>query len=434
MPGQDGRADGQVGAGWIAAVCVLLAGVLLTAVGVAALRSDTASADTVLARGADAVLVLRDGTTRDAVEGEKVPGGATVRAGRTGARLDTRDREVHLGADTAVTVVDGARQVLREGFVMVDASSAPGLEVQSAAAAVEAADGSLVRVDGGPLLRVGVLRGDAASVRPAGRRTATELPTYFQVQVPAGGLAGTLAPYVLTPGDRYEMELAGELVAADADLNALASRLDAGGNAGPAVLAALRDTVQPRLVASDASASAPVSERALGYLIATAAQDGAALPSRYEAVRSLRKAGGSWGVVAAIVEAPVDRVSAALNALLDPDAVPTVASEPLDMAEVLGLGESGDAPAEQPAPPAPPTGRSQEDPRPPSEDDRPQPTTSPTSPPPGPTGPVTDVVQEVVDTVLDLVSPSPSPSVGVTVPTLSPPPLLKVDAGLPSLP
>ena len=420
-----------MGAGWVGALCVVLAGVLLTAVGVAALRSDTASADTVLGRGADAVLLLADGSTRDAVEGQKVPRGATVRAGRTGARLDTRDREVHLGAQTAVTVVDGARQVLREGFVLVDASSAPGVELQTAAAAVAAADDSLVRVDAGPLLRVGVLRGDGAQVRATGRRTSTDVPTYFQVQVPAGGLPGTAAPFVLTPGDTYEMELAGELVAADTDLNALAAQLDAGGAAGPAVLAALSETAQVQPVAADATAGAPLSERALGYLIATAAQDGGPLPDRYAEVRSLRTAGGSWGVVAAIVTAPVDRVSAALNALLDPGTVPTVASEPLDVGALLGPGSSGGPAAGEPVRPAGPS--RDDEPAPPADDDRPRPTTSPTSPPPDPDDPVGDAVQEVVDTVLDLVSPSPSPS-SVSVPTVSPLPLPLPQAELPSLP
>ena len=407
-----------MGAAWVGALCVLLAGVLLTAVGVAALRSDTASADTVLGRGADAVLVLADGSTRDAVEGEKVPRGATVRAGRTGARLDTREREVHLGAATSVTVVDGARQVLREGFVLVDASSAPGVELQTAAAAVAASDDSLVRVDAGPLLRVGVLRGEDAEVRAAGRRTATDVPTYFQVQVPSGGLPGSPSPFVLTPGDRYEMELAAELVNADTDLNALAAQLDAGGAAGPAVLAALGATPQVQPVAADATPGAPLSERALGYLIATAAQQGGPLPERYDEVRSLRTAGGSWGVVAAIVAAPVDRVSGALNALLDPGTVPTVAAEPLDVSGLLG---SGGATEPAPGQPAPPSGPSQEQPAPPDDDDdRPQPTSSPTSPPPAPQDDPVDVVQDVVDTVLDLVSPSPSAPAGVSVP---PPPL-----------
>ena len=231
MLGQDGRA----GTGWVAGIAVLLAGVLLTAVGVAALRSDTASADTVLARGDDARLVLVDGTSRAAVVGERVQRGATVTAAGSGAVLETRGRRVHLGASAAVAVLDGARQALREGFVMVDASGAPGLELRTAAATVTTQDDSLVRVDGGPLVRVGVLRGDAASVRAADRRATSDVRTYRQVQVPRSGLPGAESPFVLTPGDRYERELAVELVRADEDLTALASRLDSDPGVGRVV-------------------------------------------------------------------------------------------------------------------------------------------------------------------------------------------------------
>jgi hypothetical protein len=412
MPGQNGRA----GARWVATVSVVLAGVLLSAVGFAALRSDTAAADTVLARGSDAVLELPDGTTRAAVPGETVPNGATVRAGRTGARLDTRDREVHLGGASAVTVVDGVRQVLRSGFVLVDASDAPGVEVRTDSAAVTAVDDSLVRVDAGALLRVGVLRGGPAEVRPVSRRSTTEVPTYFQVQVPHGGLPGVTTPFVLTPGDRYEALLARELVTADADLTALASRLDAEGRVGPVVLAALRTEVpaEPTVVRG-----APASEAALGYLIAEAAAVDEPLGDRYAEVRELRTSGGSWGVVAAIVRAPVERVGAALNALLAPGTVPVVASQPLDIAAALGLGvdggDGGDsgpgdaAGAGRSAQPAPPSGGASGGGSGSGSDGRPAPAPSPTRPPSA-TDPITSVVDEVVDTVREIVSPSPSPS------------------------
>ena len=378
------------------ALSVLLAAVLAGAVGVAALRTDTASADTVLTRGDGAVLELADGTTRAAVVGERVPRGATVRAGSAGAQLQTRDREVWLGRATAVTVLDGARQELRSGFVMVDASDAPGLELETAAATVTTADDSLVRVDGGQLLRVGVLRGDEAGVRAAGRRATADVETYHQVQVPAGGLPGQPTPFVLTPGDAYERQLAAELVRADDDLNALAARLDSDGAAGRAVLAALDEDVDVAVAAG--------SEGALGYLIARAADDGD-VADGYVRVRDLREAGGSWGIVAAIVAAPVDRVSAALGALLEPGTVPVVAGGPLDVDAVLDLGGSGPGsadgvPQQPPAEPAPrPTGGGS---APPTDGPGPSPT-------PGPLEPVTAVVDEVVDAVTDLL-PTPTPT------------------------
>ena len=394
-------------------VAVLLAGVLLSAVGVAALRGSTAAADTVLVRGADAVLELADGGSRPAVEGERVPRGATVRAGRTGAELDTRGRLVLLGADTAVTVLDGARQVLRTGFVLVDSSDAPGLELQSAAATVTTAEGSLVRVDGGSLTRVGVLRGGAADVRATGRRASAQVGTYFQVQVATGGLPGSTTPFVLTPGDAYERRLAADLVGADEDLNALGSRLDAGGEAGRVVLAA----VQEELTGSTSP------ESPLTYLVASAARKGgSSLPDRFGTVASLRSEGGSWGVVAAIVSAPVGGVSAALDGLLDPGSAPVLAggSPTIDLGEVLDLdgdgvsdgGSSGPDPAPAPSP-RPTTGG-------------PGPGPSP-SPSPGVTDPVTTVVDDVVDTVLDLISPSPAPVLGGGSPTPSPSPLIDLD-------
>lgn len=410
MLGQHGR----VGTGWVAGVSALLAGVLLTAVGVAALRTDTASAETVLARGADAVVELPDGTSRPAVEGERVPLGATVRAGRTGAELRTREREVHLGADTGVTVLDGVRQVLRSGFVLVDASDAPGLELRTDAGTVTSSDDSLVRVDGGPLVRVGVLRGDEAAVRAVDRRATTQVDTYFQVQVPRGGLPGSATPFVLSPGDEYEAKLASDLVAADTALNALASRLDAQGRVGQVVLSSLREQVAP-------AADALGSEHALGYLIAAAAPDDAALAARYERVRSLRSAGGSWGIVAAIVDAGVGRVGAALDALLDPGTVPVVAGGTLDVGAALGLGSGGSdsdaASGDGPGSDGPDSG-GRSDTR--DDGDGGTGTTSPTpSPTAGPTQPVEEAVTTVVETILDLL-PSPSPS---SLPLLPPVPL-----------
>lgn len=421
MFGQDGRA----GSGWVAGIAGLLAVVLLAAVGVAALRSDTASADTVLARGSDARVVLADGSAAAVEVGDRIPTGATVTAGRTGAELETRDRVVHLGGGTEVTVRDGVRQVLRRGFVLVDASDdAPGVELETTAATVTTADDSLVRVDGGLLVRVGVLRGDAAAVRPTARRTSTELPTYYQVQVAPGALPGASTPFVLTPGDAYERLLASDLVSADEDLTALASRLDTDGSAGRVVMTALRSDVPagPAL-----AAGAPGSEGTLGYLIATAAPGTDPLVERYAKVRGLRELGGSWGVVAAIVRAEVGRVGAALGALLDPDTVPVLAGGTLDLSAVLDPSSS--TPGDEPAAPADPSEPGAQ-PRPTQGSgggNAPQPTASPT-PAPGPADPVVDVVEEVVDTVLDLVSPSPSST------PLLPVPLPPVPAQLPAAP
>lgn len=430
MTGQDGQAR-STGVVVLAAVA---AAALLAGVALAALRSSTANADTVLAAGAGTVLTLADGSSRPAVVGERVPRGATVQAGATGAVLATRDREVHLGQETGVTVLDGARQVLTGGFVLVDSADAPGLELQTPAGLVTVRDDSLVRVDGGPLLRVGVLSGEPAALRAAGRSAVAEVPRYYQVQAAAAGLPGEATPLLLT-GDSYERDLARDLHVADVDLNALARRLDTAGDAGPAVLA-VRQASLP--AAPAVQAGAPASERALAFLLASAVGNGDPLAERDALVRELRFAGGSWGVVAALVSVSPNDVSAALAALLAPAAPSLAAGQgPLDLADLMGIApapgagtpgagapgvgpdpgtssqpDTSSQPGTAPNQPAP----GQPSPRPPAPG-APVPVPSPPS-----TGiaPVDGLVDTVVDTVVRLLTPpSPAPA-----PASTPAPLL----------
>ena len=440
MLGQDGRAPDATSpdatrpsnAG-IAALAALAIAVLLSAVGVAALRTDPATAHTVLQRGAEAMLTLSDGQRRSAVEGEQVPSGATVLAGRTGAVLSTAGREVHLYPAASVTVLDGLRQVLRAGSVIVDSSGAPGLDLDTPAAAVAARDGALVRVDGGPLTRVGVLRtlidGEpGADVRATGRQAVTEVPEYYQVQVATGGLPGNSSPLLLT-GDAYELALARDLVLADRMLNQIRRRLVSEGTEGGIVLAALRTGVPDvGLVA----AAAPDTERAMGYLIATA-HSGGSEAERFLRVRELRSAGGSWGVVAAIVGSTVDRVGARLDQLLAPAAtVLAVAQQQPKPGDRMGLvlPVPTTAPSALASPPAPgsrPTGATLGERRPAAPATRPTPTPTPTPNRPAadplrsplPALPVTpvDPTTDVVDTLLGIVDveapplpPAPTPS------------------------
>ena len=441
------------GQGAVAALAGLLAVVLLIAVAFAALRSGTENADTVLEQGRGAALVLPDGTSRPAVEGERVPRGATVEAGTAGAVLQTRDRRTYLGQATAVTVRDGARQWLRKGYVMVDATDAPGLELATDAAVVEAAEDSLVRVVAGPLVRVGVLRGASATVRATGRRASTDVPRYYQAQVASGGLPSAASPLLLV-GDRFERDLARELYDADRDLNALARRLDTAGAAGPAVLSVLRATVSDLPAGSDLPVvdGAPDSERALGFLLARAVAPAAPAPA-YVEVRGLRTAGGSWGVVAAIVGASPNDVSGALGELLAAQAPVLLAATQPAPVPVPGLfpgllpGSLAPAPATTaaapdlsapPVPGAPAAGPA----APPGSDSGPGgpvpvpvPGPVPVPPPPATGVPVLD---EVVDTVLDVIDPSrapaPVPAPVPTAPALVPTAPAPVPALAPLLP
>ena len=446
MLGQAGR-----GGTGVIAVASLASVVLFSAVGVAAFRSDTAGEQTVLLRGTDATLTLAGGARRAAVEGEPVPAGATVLAGRGGAVLATAQREVHLFPATDVTVFDGVRQVLGAGSVIIDASAAPGMDLDTPAASVTARDGALVRVDGGPLTRVGVLRtGDAdqsgAEVRATGRRAPTQVEQYYQVQVANGGLPGGTTPLLLT-GDDYELALARDLVLADRMLNDIGRRLVGTGIEGGVVLAALRTAVPDIGVVA---ANAPDTERALGYLVATSAEAaGRSEAERFDRVRELRSAGGSWGVVAALVDSTVDGVGARLAQLLAPSAlVLAVQQDPVPAPNLFSFDPPAAAP--DPAPrspsqasappagpaPAPTRGGTANAPRAPRPAPAPVPAAPrvPDAPVVGPVvAPVVGVVQEVVDSVLRLVDlggagdaptngPAPLPA-----PSPSPSPLLNLN-------
>lgn len=411
------------GAGRLAvpAVAVALALVLLLGIAVAALRSPTASAATVLQRGAAVTAELADGTRTTLAEGAEVPRGAVVTPGPDGAVLRTRDRDTWLSGDAVVRVVDGARQELRAGFVMVDARRGPELEVTAPSAVVSAPRGGVTRIADGRLLRVGSYAGEPVTVRAAGRAAAVEVPRSRQVQVPAGGLPGRVTPLVLTPGDAYERALAPDLVSADAALAAVAARLDGDGR--PAVL--VRTAADADLAGRQTALppGAPSSERTLAYLLARAAGD----LGRYGEVRALREDGGSWGVVADLVGARVGDVAGLLDALLAPPAV-VLAGEPVDVAALLGAGVPPAAPTTAPAPGGDPVAAAP----PPAPPAAPQESPPPQPEPEDPGGGPGDVVGEVVATVLGLLPDQPANS--TTVPALpgdpAPVPTAPPDPGL----
>lgn len=426
MTGQTGHARASRGTAAVTAVSVLVAGTLLSAVVAAARQSTTASAATLLQTAAGAELVLADGTRRAAVPGEEVPRGASVTLPGPGrAVLVAGDRETYLAQGSTVRVLDGIRQELTGGTAFVDAEDADaGLELTTAAGRVTVRREALVRVDGAGLPRVAVLRGAGAQVRASGRRTATEVDAYQQVQVPVGGLPGRVAPVRLVPDDAYEQQLARALVDLDRYLGTTGDTLVRSPQQGSVLRAALEEQA-PGVLAD--------REGGIAYLIAAAVSPddvAAALPE----VRSLRAQGGSWGAVASLLGASVDEVGSRLDALLAPTALalPAPGGGPLDVAEVLGTSDPGvPAPGPSSSGPAP-------QPQPGDEPDGPAPSPTPV---PVPTTPaddavatVTETVDGVVDTVLDLIAPSPSaaPARPATVP--SPRPLLDLPLLPPLLP
>ena len=369
---------------------VLAAGVAVLSAAVTTLvvrTGDPATADSYLGDVRDAAVVLRDGTLVIAKDGQRVPEGAVVRTGAGGkAKLTTAGRDVYIGALTTVRITDGVHQALERGQVIVDSRDGARLDLDTRAGSAALDSGSLVRVENGPVLRLGVFVGKAA-LTAAGRQATVEVPMLYQVQAPYTGVPGRATPLALTD-DAWEQQLAAELVNADRDLNALARGL--AGADGVTVLlaapAALRE-VQPT--------STDRGEQALAVAVAQASRNGRAKDA-LEFVQSARGDGGSWGVVAALVQSRVSAVSALLDTVLAPPETPgTVVAQPTP-----GLGgEPGTSPSAPPGSSQPSGGRPTSGP---------SPSRTPTPKPSGSTTPAPQ--DDLITTVMNLLSPSPSPN------------------------
>jgi hypothetical protein len=370
---------------------------------------DPTSADTYLTKATNASVVLSDGRIVDAVEGALVPPGATVRTGDCIAQpcgeavLRTVDRDVYLGANSTLRVVDGVHQSLDKGLSMVDSRRGPRLDLQTPSGTVAVKDGALVRVELNPLyMRVGAFTGEAR-FGAAGRQTTFDLDALYQVQVPYVGVPRSATALRLTENDPWEDLLAHDLVAANRDLVQLAVGLDS--TEGRVVLrtapAALR-------VAPDVSGSTDIGEWALTAAVAGASARGGNPQARLAQVQDLRDGGGSWGVVAALVRSPVGAVGSLLDAWLRGDLV-TNAAGGVPGGGVFGLP--------QPSASTDPGSRPRS----------PGPSKTPTKPPPTTPPPTSEPVDDLVGVVTGLTSATPSPSAVPpvsAVPTL--PPLLPV--------
>ena len=308
----------------VLAACVA---VLSAAVATLVVRTgDPATADSYLGDVHDAAVVLSNGTLVIARDGLRVPEGAVVRTGANGgAKLTTAGRDVYLGALSTVRVTDGVHQSLERGQVIVDGRGGARLDLSTRAGAATIPGGSMVRIETGPVLRLGVFTGKA-SLTAAGRQATTEVPELYQVQAPYTGLPGRATPLALTD-DAWEQDLAAELVNADRDLNALAHGL--AGTDGVTVLNAaqreLRDATAAAGVSSTTSSSAQVGEAALGVAVAQVSKRSDDPADTLDFIRTARDEGGSWGVVAALVDSRVSAVSALLDtALAPPEVTPGV--------------------------------------------------------------------------------------------------------------
>lgn len=286
--------------------------VLVTAAVTLVLRTgDPATDDSFLGGVRDAALVLADGSTTAARDGQLVPPGATVRTGAGGAAtIATAGRAVYLGARTTVQLVDGVHQELERGQVMVDARAGAQLLLDTRAGAADLPDGVLARVETGPVLRLGVFAGGGVTLTAVGRQTRTRVEPLYQVLAPYSAVPGRPTVLALTD-DAWEQRLAAELVNADRDLSALARGL--AGPDGAAVLAAA-----PVALRSVSLTSGDRGEQALTVAVAQASRRDAPLADTLAFVLQARGEGGSWGVVAALVTARVTAVSGLLDTLLTP--------------------------------------------------------------------------------------------------------------------
>jgi hypothetical protein len=378
---------------------VLAAGLsVLTAAAatVVLLPADPASAATRVAVARNAEVYLPDGTHHAAAEGEVLARGAELHTGQDGgARLDTAGRRTSVGALSTLRVQDGVRETLSRGLAMVDARDGAHLDLSTPAGRVATPHGAVARVEEGLLTRVAVYDG-TVTLHPAGRTSSTSVSALHQVKVQPQALPDRVTPLQLRPTaehDAWERAVAAGLVSADSQLNDLASGLQTqeGAKVFTTAPAAYRTGSLP-------AAGAARGEEALAIAVAVAAGKDDAL----DQVRTYRSELGSWGVVAALVGARLDRVSAVLDAALAP---PGAAGGPT----VVDAGGPQLLPAPQPATtPAPGTSATPSPTRP---------TTGSTTPgtprPPVTASPTPGLVGGLVNTVLALVSPTPSPAARV---------------------
>lgn len=400
--------------------------------------ADPASADTVLRGARDVLLVAPDGRTSTPVDGAQIPRGAVIRTGAQGAaELVTAGRQVRLGARTSVAVLDGVRQRLDRGQLLIDSRRGPRLAVASQAGTVQARPGAVVRVERGALLRMGVFAGQA-SLQAAGRSLVLAVPVLHQVQATYAGLPGRTTALALTD-DSWEQQVALPLVTADLELRALAQGLD--GPLGRTVLTAAPAAL--RTTTAAAIAPATVGEQALRVALSQAAHGSGTVVEHLRSVQRDRTDGGSWGVVAALADAPVAEISALLDGSL-PLTAPVAALGPGGGDPLALLGGStgstqpgGGAGAGTAAPAASatasPRGTAGPQPGPsgsplpvpvPLPIPVPVPVPVPSLPVPLPTGSLPAapaLVQQVIDTVVGLL---PAPAAPRTVPATTAPGLL----------
>ena len=359
-------------------------------------------------------VVHADGSVVTGVSGLRLHGGDVVRTAPGGrAELRTRSRTVYVESDAAVAIVNGARQDLRHGAVVVDADSGPGLALQVGDLAVSAPHGTAVRAERALTVRIGTLVGSAHLTTSTGR--AMSVPALAQVMVAGVALPDSATPLHLTD-DNGEAHAAPSLVRDDLALDSLAAGIDAtGSSTASTVAAAWQGGVDA------APAGIARSESVLPIVIAAAghAKDAQA---RYQQAVSLRSGGGSWGVVAHRLGTDSAAVLVALDAFEHRASTGQVGTVPAALAYIAAVGRSGDT-SLLASGPAQSGGLGH---RGSGSAPSPKPSASPSSPTDTVVGTVTDTIDKVLKvlpTPTAAPAPSTSPTPVVPLPTVSLPAL-----------
>jgi len=249
-------------------------------------------------QGVRDAVVLSAGTERPARDGDTLAKGDEVRTKAGGTvTLVVRDRRVVLGGATSVRVPDGATLDLTRGAVLVDRREGPGLTLRAGDTTVDNVGAGALRVERSFSVLVAALSAQAR-VRTATGPRLTLAPLY-QVVV-AGRALPADAPPLQLKRDAWERDVVPDVVTDDERLNDLAEGLDGPG--APAVPAAFTP-----------GKGARTSDLVLAEAIGRAAGDAGAAAE----ARRLRGSGGSWGVVARLLDTSANAVGTALSQVLN---------------------------------------------------------------------------------------------------------------------
>jgi len=313
--------------------------VLGCAAGLGACGPQRGDAVTVLTAASGAFVADPAGVEHPALEGERLRAGERVRSTTGRPVLGTGGRRTTLAPASALVLTAPSEYALSFGALVLDRRRGPAVVLHAGQVQISELGRTAVRVERGFSVRVAVYGGGGAAVRVAARGRA--LPALSEVIIPGASLPAQPAPLALRD-DLLDVVADPPLVADDVALRRRADGLDGPGGAVVAtgLRAALPRVLPAALVAPNGSAA--LSERVLPVAIATSAR-GSRPAQAYDTVRSIRSAGGSWGVIAALVGAPLGAVEGAITALAD--AVPAPAGADPAGAAAAAAGATPGAPA-----------------------------------------------------------------------------------------